>query len=207
LTRSRSLPFLRGAARALLLGAVLLGAGCASGEEVDADAAYKEGIKLAEDGNVAAAIASLQKGVDANPGHTRMRFELARLQYESGEGHHQRERQYMRRAAQFMDKGRRQEALGAKREAGSARSKALPYYNAARENLKIVVDEELDERRAAWGYYLLMRTDVFFEDYEAAYTHIEQAIVLGRPTGPLLAQWREYQAGLKRKIFPIGDHE
>lgn len=186
----------------LLLGVLVLGsAGCASsplaGEKI-----FKTGLEQAESGNVKEAMKTLEKGVSAHPDHVAMRFELARLQYETGESHHLIERQSMRKAARFLERGKREEALSNRRKANEGRAKATPFYRAAKDNLSIVVEEEDDELRAAWGYYLLMRVEVFFENYEAAHDDIEQAILLGHPTGPLLAQWREYQAGLREKLGP-----
>ena len=96
--------------------------------------------------------------------------------------------------------------------AGHARRKgtelsagATPYYKAARSNLLIVVDDEPDDQRIAWAYYLLMRCSVFFQDWGDAHEEIEQAIVIGRPTGALLAQWREFQALLREKLGPLED--
>ena len=186
----------------LLLAVLILGStGCASMTPAS-EKIFKLGLEQAESGNVMQALKTLRKGVVAHSGHVRMRFELARLQYETGESHHLRERQAMRKAARFLERGKREEALSRRRAANESRAKATPYYQAAKENLTIVVDDEAEERRVAWGYYLLMRVDVFFEDYEAAYEDIEQAILLGRPTGPLLAQWREYQAGLRERLGP-----
>jgi tetratricopeptide (TPR) repeat protein len=188
---------LAGAAVQLGLALVALAGGCASTEDAGANAKFKEGLAQAEAGNVEAAIRTLGNGVAEYPDHTRMRFELARLQYETGEAHHIRERQAVRAGARFAEQGRRDEALANRREANDHRAKATPHIQAARENLKIVVDDESDAHLQAWGYYLLMRTNIFFEDWEAAAHDIERAIERGKPTGPLLAQWREYQTGLR----------
>jgi hypothetical protein len=126
-----------------------------------------------------------------------MRFELARLQYETGEAHHIRERQAVRKGARVAEQQRRDEAITHRREANDHRAKATPHMQAARENLKVVTDDESDAHLQAWGFYLLMRVDIFFEDWEAAAKDIERAIERGKPTGPLLAQWREYQTGLR----------
>ncbi len=173
--------------------------GCASTEDAEGNSVFSAGLKQAEQGNVEAAIRTLSNGVSQYPDHTRMRFELARLQYETGESHHLRERQAVRAGARFAEQGRREEALANRREANEHRAKATPHYQAARENLRVVVDDESDEHLAGWAYYVLMRTDVFFEDWEAAAKDIERAIELGKPTGPLLAQWRQYQQGVKER--------
>lgn len=184
---------------AVCLSLAALLAGCSSLEDHEGNGVFSAGLKQAEQGNVEAAIRTLSNGVSQYPDHTRMRFELARLQYETGEAHHLRERQAVRAGARFAEQGRRDEAIANRREANEHRAKATPHYQAARENLRVVVDDESDPHLAAWAYYVLMRTDIFFEDWEAAALDIERAIELGKPTGPLLAQWREYQTGIKER--------
>lgn len=181
----------------IVLAALLTG--CASLEDQAGNDVFAAGLKQAEQGNVDAAIRTLSNGVSQYPDHTRMRFELARLQYETGEAHHLRERQAVRAGARFAEQGRREEAVANRREANEHRAKATPHYQAARENLRVVVDDESDPHLAAWAHYVLMRTDIFFEDWEAAALDIERAIELGKPTGPLLAQWRQYQQGIKER--------
>lgn len=180
------------------LAALLLG-GCASAEDRPGNDIFAAGLRQAEQGNLEAAIRTLSNGVAQYPDHTRMRFELARLQYETGEAHHLRERAAALAGARFAEQGRREEALANRREANEHRAKATPHYQAARENLRVVVDDESDPHLAAWAYYLLMRTNIFFEDWEAAARDIERAIELGKPTGPQLAQWRQFQQGLKER--------
>lgn len=194
---NRSRAGIRRTARLVLVAALLTG--CASVEDQEGNDVFAAGLKQAEQGNVDAAIRTLSNGVSQYPDHTRMRFELARLQYETGEAHHLRERQAVRAGARFAEQGRREEALANRREANEHRAKATPHYQAARENLRVVVDDESDEHLAGWAYYVLMRTDIFFEDWETAAQDIQRAIELGKPTGPLLAQWREYQQGLKER--------
>lgn len=176
---------------------VVVAGGCASTEDEGANGIFKRGLAEAEAGNVEAAIRTLNQGVGEYPRHTRMRFELSRLQYETGEAHHIRERQAVRAGARFAEQQRREEALSERRNAADHRAKATPHMQAARDNLKIVTDDESDAHLQGWGYYLLMRVDIFFEDWEAAAKDIERAIERGKPTGPLLAQWREYQTGLR----------
>lgn len=182
---------------ALVVVFTALLAGCAATEDAEGNSVFAAGLKQAEQGNVEAAIRTLSGGVTQYPDNTRMRFELARLQYEIGEAHHLRERQAVRAGARFAEQGQRDAALANRREANEHRAKATPHYQAARENLRVVVEDESDPHLTGWAYYVLMRTDVFFEDWEAAAQDIDRAIELGRPTGPLLAQWREYQTGIK----------
>lgn len=189
----------------LILALALL-AGCSSTEEDETgNATFRKGLQLAEAGDVAGAIRAFEAGVGEHPGHTRMRFELARLQYESGEAHHTRERRAIVAGAGYMEIGQRDQALANQREANEARAKATPYYQAARDNLRVVVDDESDPQLCGWAYYLLMRVDVFFEDWEAAVLDCEKAIELGKPTGHKLAQMREYQQGLKDRRGVHGD--
>ena len=180
---------------------VFLGTGCASSSTAG-NKVFQEGLKQAEGGNVKSAMKTFNSGLKTHPDHIRMRFELARLQYESGESFHASERVAMRKSADFAERGRRKEALSNRRRGNEQRAKALPYYSAARKNLRIVADAEEDDQRVAWAYFLLMRCSVFFEIWDEAYDDIDQAIILGRPTGPLLSQWREFQAVLKEKLGP-----
>jgi hypothetical protein len=182
---------------AALLALVL--AACAS-VDAESNATFERGLRQAEAGNVQAAIKTLSAGVVEHSGHLRMRFELARLQYEVGESHHLMERKNMRDSAVFLEQGQRDKALAKRRKANEERAKAGPFYQAARENLRIVADSEEDGRRQAWAAFLLMRTDIFFEDWEEAYYNVQRAIELGRPSGPQLAQMREFQAGIKEKM-------
>jgi hypothetical protein len=178
-------------------------AGCASSpEDESGNATFRKGLDLAEGGDVAGAIRTFEAGVGEHPRHTRMRFELARLQYESGEAHHVRERQAIVAGAQYMELGQREPALANQRSANEARAKATPFYQAARDNLRVVVNDESDPQLCGWAYYLLMRVDVFFEDWESAVLDCEKAIELGKPTGHKLAQMREYQQGLRDRHGP-----
>ena len=185
--------------RCLALLWCALALGCATGD-VEGDGVFREGLTKAEAGQVDAALQILQEGAKSYPSHVRMRFELARLQYEKGEAFHLGERRAIRASTRFLTAGKREEAAANRRLATQQRAKALPFYQAARENLHYVTRHESENRREAWALFLLMRVAVFFGDYETAYEHLEHAIKLGKPTGRKLAQWREYQGGLRSKL-------
>ncbi len=188
-----------------LLVLLALAPGCALAPPAEADDVFRSGLERAEAGDVEAAMTVLQDGVGRYPSHVRMRFELARLQYESGEVHHQQERKAMLAAAAATEAGRRDQAQSHQQQAGKHRARALPFYQAARDNLHEVIDSEDDEVRVGWAYYLLMRVAVFFEDWAIAHEAMGKAIEHGKPTGSLLAQWREYQAGLREKVDLSGE--
>lgn len=188
--------------RLLALACLLLTAGCASAPSKAANEIYKQGLDQAKGGNTKAAIETFQNGIKTHPSHVRMRFELAQLQYTQGEAFHLNERIAMRKAASLAERGKRKEALAARRKGTELNASATPYYEAARNNLLIVVDDEEEDERIAWGYYLLMRCSVFFQRWEDGYEEIEQAIVIGRPAGALLAQWREFQSLLRERLGP-----
>lgn len=190
-----------GRIRSLVLGCALATvAGCALAPPKEANEVFRRGLEQAESGAVDRAMATLEEGVKAYPTHTRMRFELARLQYESGEAHHVLERQSIRDGAVLAERGDRERAGAHRRQANKHRGRAVPFYRSARENLEAVVEQEGDEQRLGWAYFLLMRVHVFFEDWEKAYEASERAIEYGRPTGSKLAQWREYQSGIRDKL-------
>lgn len=183
---------------ALLLG-LALSTGCASSS--GGDEVFTAGLKKAEAGDVNGAIETLTAGAQEHPGHLPMRFELARLQYEVGESFHQKERRALLASERLREQpdGREQAQANA-RKASELRAKATPYYQAARENLRYVADEEDDEHRAGWAFLLQMRVSLFFADYEQAAQDLQRAIELMKPTGPQLAQWREFLAGIKEKV-------
>ena len=190
-----------GRLRSLLFAAALLGAaGCAFAPPEEADEVFRAGIEQAKSGAVDRALKTLRDGVAAYPGHTRMRFELARLQYETGEPHHVLERQAIQDAVALAERGDRERSGAHRRQAETHRGRALPHYRAARENLRVVVDAERDAERLAWANFLLLRVAVFFEDWEEALEASEEAIEQGRLSGARLAQWREYQSGLRDKL-------
>lgn len=178
--------------------------GCGSADEVpEADEnamAIAPAMRQAEAGDIDGAIRSLRGVVEGDGGNLRARFELARLQYEVGEASHFKERRAARAAAAFAEQDRREEEQANRREANEHHTRATPFYSAARDNLRIVVDSEPDHHRIAWAYYLLMRCELFFEQYEQALEDIRAAIRHGRPTGPLLAQWKDFEQGLMSRV-------
>ena len=194
----------------LLLTALLLSwsglsiVGCGSSEELpeetDEGRAIAPALRQAEAGDIDGAIRSLRGVVEGDGNNLRARFELARLQYEVGEASHFKERRAARAAAAFAEQDRREEEQANRREATEHHARATPFYSAARDNLRIVVDAEPDHHRIAWGYYLLMRCDLFFEEWESALENIRSAIRHGRPTGPLLAQWKDFEQGLMSRV-------
>ncbi len=185
---------------AFLLLALLLGPGCLLAPPEEANGVFRVGLEQAEAGDTEAAIKTLQDGVSQYPTHLRMRFELARLQFDSGELHHAKERAAMLRAAASEEKGSLDEAKAQRSEAGKHRARALPFYQAARENLLYVTDHEDDDAQLGWAFYLLSRTLIFFEDWVGAHDALDRAIEHGKPPSSKLARWREYQAGLREKF-------
>lgn len=186
----------------LCVSFLALGA-CASGcatTSTAGDKEFKKGLAQADEGNVKAAMKTLQAGAKAYPHHLRMRFALARLQYESGEAHHIKEREYRRAVSVYIERRRRKDARNSRRKADALRAKATPFYLAARKNLRFVIANGEGDQRLAWAYQLLSRVDVFFEDWEKAYEDLDRAIDLGKPTGSQLARWKEFQAGIKEKM-------
>lgn len=190
---------------AFLLLALALGPGCLMAPPEEADGVFRVGLEQAEAGDTEAAIKTLQGGVSQYPTHLRMRFELARLQFDSGELHHGKERAAMLRAATSQEQGRAEEAKTQRSEAGKHRARALPFYQAARENLGFVTEYEDDDVQLGWAYYLLARTLIFFEDWHGAHDALERAIKHGKPSSTKLSQWREFQAGLREKFELSGD--
>jgi tetratricopeptide (TPR) repeat protein len=172
-------------------------AGCAS-TSPEADDTYRKGLSLANS-DTAGAIKIFEDGVASYPKHNRMRFALARLQYDTGETQHLAERDAMALARTCQDQKRVQEAQKAERDAQDRHQKALPFYRAARENLKIVAENDPDEARDAWAYELLMKCDVFFEEYDTAADHLKKAIDMGRPSGAKLSAMQQYLAELRKE--------
>jgi hypothetical protein len=180
----------------LVLAAAALLGGCASGPQAGDDE-YRAAIAMADKGDTPGAIKALEEGYAQFPKHIRMCFALARLQYETGERYHQDELNAKFAAAKLEDEGRKGEAQKYTRDAADLRAKAVPWYRGARENLKSVVAKTSDDTRAGWAYYLLMRIDVFFEEWEQALEDMERAMEKGKPQGALSAQWQDYQRQLK----------
>jgi tetratricopeptide (TPR) repeat protein len=172
--------------------------GCASTDS--GSKIYEQGLRQAEEGNLDGAIQTLKKGAASYPENARILLELARLQMEKGQPFHLLEREQMRAYSAQLEAGEITPAQEALRAANVARSKAVPWYTAARENLELVVDNEENPERLAWGSMLAMKAAVFFEDWPAAYDHLSRAIDKGHPTGQRLATWRDYQAALKEKV-------
>jgi tetratricopeptide (TPR) repeat protein len=174
--------------------------GCASTGPQAGDEEFQAGLQRAEKGDVQGAVKALEEGVQQYPNHLRMRFGLARLQYENGEKLHLEELNARLAASKLEEENRKGDASKYLREANDLHSKASPHYRAARENLKTVAQKTGDDIRAGWAYFLLMRCDVFFEDWDQGAEHLEKAIDKGKPTGSLLAQWQEFQRQLKREV-------
>ncbi len=172
-------------------------AGCASSSP-EADDTYRKGLSLANS-DTAGAIKIFEEGVGQYPKHHRMRFALARLQYDTGETQHLAERDAIALARTCQDQKRPQEAQKAERDAQDRHQKALPFYRAARENLRIVAENDPDEAREAWAYELLMKCDVFFEEYDVAADHLKRAIEMGRPSGAKLSAMQQYLAELRKE--------
>jgi hypothetical protein len=173
-------------------------AGCASSSAGEDE--YHAGLQLAEKGDVAGAMRALEEGVVSFPSHLRMRFALARLQYESGEKLHLQELNARQGATKLEDDGKKAEAQKFVRDANDLHTKATPFYRSAHDNLKIVATKTGDDTRAGWAYYLLMRCDVFFQDWEPAQDDLEKAIDKGKPVGSQQAQWQDYMRVIKRQV-------
>jgi hypothetical protein len=152
---------------------------------------------MADKGDTPGAIKALEEGYAQYPKHLRMCFALGRLQYETGERYHQDELGAKLAAAKLDDEGRKGESQKYTHDAADLRAKAVPWYRGARENLKTVASKTSDDARAGWAYYLLMRTDVFFEDWEQALEDMDRAIEKGKPQGALAAQWQDFHKQLK----------
>ncbi len=186
----------------LLSGSGLSFLGCSTSEEVQDERAQAiaPAMRQAEAGDIDGAIRSLRGVVEGDASNLRARFELARLQYEVGEASHFKERRATRAAATFAEQDRDEEETANRREATEHHARAQPFYTAARDNLRLVVESEPDHHRIAWAYYLLMRCDLFFEEWESALDNIRAAIRHGKPTGPLLAQWKDFEQGLMARV-------
>lgn len=179
--------------------------GCSSASSTDSDDAYRRGLSVANS-DTAGAIKIFEEGLAADPKHTRMRFALARLQYDTGETQHLAERDALNVARALDEQHKTADAQKATREAQDRHQKALPFYRAARENLAIVADNDSDDARKAWAYELMMKCDVFFEEWSEAVTHLDKAIKLGKPQGAKLAAMQDFLADLKKQGGKTGGH-
>jgi hypothetical protein len=181
----------------LALALLVASIGCASTSPESEDT-YRQGLATAKS-DTAGAIKILEEGVNKDPKHHRMRFLLARLQYDVGETQWIAEREARKLAAQLADANKPQDAQKAAAEGRDRHQKALPFIRASRENLQIVFENDSDEARQAWALYLAFRCDLFFDDYEDAAKHLQRSMDLGRPTGARQAQFQETLAQVKRE--------
>jgi hypothetical protein len=175
----------------------IAGAGCSSSQkESDADVAYRQGLARSQ-GDTMGAIKIFEDGLTSYPDHTRMRFALARLQYDTGEVQHIEERRAVAATRNASEEGHASDVPKLEREAQDHHAKALPFYRACRENLRLVVAKDDDSIRQGWAYELLMRCDIFFEDYKQAVDDLQKAIDRGNPQGQKLSDWQEILKQLK----------
>jgi hypothetical protein len=177
---------------------IAVSVGCASKPTPESEDAYRRGLSVANS-DTAGAMKIFEEGLAGDPKHYRMRFALARLQYDTGETQWLAERDASQAARRAEDDRKAAEVTKAQRESGDRHQKALPFMRAARENLTVVIDNDLDQARRAWAYLLCAKCDVFFDDYDKASDHLQKAIDLGRPTGAKLAQMQEFLASLKKE--------
>jgi len=161
---------------------------------------YQQGMDEANAGNLEAAVGTLQKGVESFPGNMDMRLGLARLQFERGMIHHERELNLRRTGAALLERDRRAEGTAANRAASQAHQQAVPLFKSCEEQIDVVVSSSDDPKQIAWASSLGMRVCLFFERYAAAYEHISRAIHEGKPAGKLLTLWRNFQASIKEKV-------
>jgi tetratricopeptide (TPR) repeat protein len=177
--------------------------GCASQSTPESEDAYRRGLSVANS-DTAGAIKIFEDGLAADPKHHRMRFALARLQYDTGENQWLAERDAAQVAKRLEDDRKTADAAKARKEEQDRHQKALPFLRAARENLIVVIDNDTDQSRRAWAYLLCAKCDVFFEEFDKAADHLQKAIDLGRPTGAKLAQMQEFLASLKKEAKKRG---
>jgi len=179
----------------LFLGGMVGCAGPAGGQKI-----YQQGMDEANAGNLEAAVGTLQKGVNSFPGNMDMRLGLARLQFERGMIHHERELSLRRTGAALLETDRRAEGTAANRAATQAHQQAVPLFTSCEEQIDEVVSSSDDPKQIAWASSLGMRVCLFFERYADAYEHISRAIHEGKPAGKLLTKWRNFQASIKEKV-------
>jgi tetratricopeptide (TPR) repeat protein len=182
-----------------VLAVFVLSVGCAAKPSADSDETYKRGLSVANS-DTAGAIKIFEDGLQADPRHYRMRFALARLQYDTGETQFLAERDAVRAARDFEENHKTADVQKAQHEAQDRHEKAFPFYRAARENLQIVVEKDQDDARKAWASELLMKCDMFFEDFDSAVIHLDKAIELGHPTGAKRLQMEEFLTELKNSV-------
>lgn len=187
---------------ALALAAALIlcafaGTGCASTPSAEAEDAYHNALAKSA-GDTMGAIKICEEGLTSYPSFTKMRFLLARLQYDTGEVQHLEERRAFAAARHAEEDGKTPgDVQKFEREAQDRHQKALPFYRACRENLRLVVSKEEDTIRLAWAYQLLTKCDVFFDDYKTAIEDLEKAIEVGKPQGEKLIEWQGLLGDLK----------
>lgn len=173
--------------------------GCSSNKpSPESEDTYRKGLSVANS-DTAGAIKIFEDGLQADPRHHRMRFALARLQYDTGETQWIAERDASAAARRLDEDHKSSDAGKAKHEAQDRHQKALPFMRAARENLNVVIENDTDQPRRAWAYELVMKCDVFFDEFDKAAEHLQKAIDLGRPTGARLASMQEFLASLKKE--------
>lgn len=168
---------------------------------------YQQGMDEANAGDLEAAVGTLQKGVSSFPGNLDMRLGLARLQFERGMAHHERELSLRRTGAALLETDRRAEGTAANRAASDAHQQAVPLFKSCEEQIDEVVSDSDDPKQVAWASSLGMRVCLFFERYNDAYDHVSRAIIEGKPTGGLLTKWRNFQASIKEKVAGHSDDE
>lgn len=183
-----------------------LAVGCSSKPTPESEDAYRRGLSVANS-DTPGAIKIFEEGLQGDPKHHRMRFALARLQYDTGETQWLAERDAAQVARRLQDDRKTADAAKASHEAQDRHQKGLPFMRAARENLIVVIDNDTDQSRRAWAYELCMKCDIFFDDYEKATEHLQKAIDLGRPTGAKLSQMKDFLASLKKEAKKRGSQK
>lgn len=186
------------------LALIALAAGCVSSPpSAESEDTYKKALSVANS-DTPGAIKLCEDGLQQDAKHHRMRFLLARLQYDTGETQWLAERDAAGAGRRFEEEKRAPEVAKATKEAQDRHQRALPFIRAARENLLIVIENDTEQARRAWAYEICMKCDIFFEEYDKASLHLQKAIDLGRPTGPRLAQMNEFLASLKKEAQKRG---
>ncbi|MBI3724777.1 tetratricopeptide repeat protein [bacterium] len=184
---------------ALLPALALSVAGCSS-SQTEADEVYRSGVAKSQ-GDTQGAIKIFEDGLSAYPNHHRMRFALARLYYDTGETEHLEERRAHLEGKKRQEEGKQADAQALEREAQDHRAKATPFYKNCRDHLKIVGTKDDDIVRRAWAYVILMKCDVFFDDWNQAADDLDRAIDLGTNHLPpqKLNEWKDYLRQLQQE--------